>query len=166
MRKLLNGIIEFFYFPFLRFIPLQTFKYAVCGGTTVTIDFVVYWVLHYLVFQEKSVNILNYTFTSHDTAATISFLCSFPVGFVLNKFIVFTESDLRGRVQLIRYGLIVIGSFALSLLFLKTFIEIFGWNATLSKILSTALVIIYSYFSQQYFSFKKSNNNNEIPTSE
>jgi putative flippase GtrA len=154
VRKAINSFIEFFYFPFLRFIPLKTFKYAACGGTTVVIDFMVYWFCYHFIFLASPVDLDFHVFEPHTLAQTCAFLVSFPLGFVLNKFVVFTESDLRGRVQLFRYGLTVIGSFALSILFLKLFCEVFEWNATFSKILATAMVVIYSYFSQQYFSFR------------
>ncbi len=37
---------------------------------------------------------------------------------------------------------------------LKVFVEGFHWFATPSKMLTTVIVAVYSYFTQQYFSFK------------
>ena len=154
IRKAINSFIEFFYFPFLRFIPLKTFKYAACGGTTVLAELTVYYFAFYFIFKEKVVDISGFFLEPHTAAFILGFLVSFPLGFMLNKFVVFTESDLRGRVQLFRYGLTVLGSLGLNYCFLKLFIEFFHWHPILSKLLATALVIIYSYFSQLYFSFR------------
>ncbi len=155
IRKAINSFIEFFYFPFLRFIPLKTFKYAACGGSTVIIDIIVYWICYHFIFLGNSIDLGFHVFEPHTLAQTCSFMVIFPLGFVLNKFVVFTASDLKGRVQLFRYGLTAVGSFALTILFLKLFNEVFNWNEDFSKILATALVIAYSYLSQQYFTFRE-----------
>ena len=93
----------------------------------------------------------NIQIGAHIAAFIVSFLISFTYCFIMNKFIVFTTSELRGRVQLFRYGLTVISCIGLNYLFLKLFVEAFGWYATPSKALTTALVAVYSYFTQQYF---------------
>lgn len=162
MRRAINAFIEFFYFPVLRFLPLQTFKYAVCGGTTVVVEIVVYYLSYYFFFKEQLVHLGNFTFETHTASFLMGFMFSFPVGFTLNKFIVFTGSVLRGRIQLFRYGLTVMGSLALNYLFLKLFVEGFFWDPTVSKILATLLVIVYSYFTQQYFSFSSKKRKEEV----
>jgi putative flippase GtrA len=154
LRKFINSFIEFFYFDFFKFIPLQTFKYLACGGSTAVLDIGVYFISYNFIFHKQPVPIGGIMMGAHIAAFIVSFLISFPYGFIMNKFIVFTTSELRGRVQLFRYGLTVISCIGLNYLFLKLFVEGFGWFATPSKILTTALVAIYSYFTQQYFSFK------------
>ncbi len=154
MRKFINSFIEFFYFDFFKFIPLQTFKYLACGGSTAVLDIGVYFISYNFIFHKQPVPIGGIMMGAHIAAFIVSFLISFPYGFIMNKFIVFTTSELRGRVQLFRYGLTVISCIGLNYLFLKLFVEGFGWFATPSKILTTALVAVYSYFTQQYFSFK------------
>jgi len=156
VRKSLNAFIEFFYFPFLRFIPLKTFKYAACGGATVVAELVAYFLSYHFLFEKQNVEGFGLTITPHIAAFLVGFAISFPMGFILNKYIVFTASELRGRIQLFRYGLTVVGSLALNYFFLKLFVEGFGWFATPSKALTTGLVILYSYFTQQYFSFRES----------
>lgn len=125
-----------------------------CGGSTAVLDLVVYFVSYNFLFHKQPVEIGGIQIGAHIAAFVVSFLISFPYGFIMNKFIVFTTSELRGRVQLFRYGLTVISCIGLNYLFLKLFVEAFGWYATPSKALTTALVAVYSYFTQQYFSFK------------
>jgi putative flippase GtrA len=154
LRKFIHSFIEFFYFPFLRFIPLQTFKYLACGGSTAVLDLLVYFVSYNFLFQKEPFVLGEIQVGPHIAAFVVSFMISFPYGFIMNKFIVFTTSELRGRVQLFRYGLTVVSCIGLNYLFLKLFVEAFGWYATPSKALTTGLVAVYSYFTQQYFSFK------------
>jgi putative flippase GtrA len=42
------------------------------------------------------------------------------------------------------------------------FVEFFHWYATPSKALTTALVAVYSYISQQLFSFKSHKTNTDF----
>ncbi|MBU3677742.1 MAG: GtrA family protein, partial [Chitinophagaceae bacterium] len=98
----------------------------------------------------------------HIAAFGVSFLVSFPYGFLMNKYVVFTSSSLRGRVQFFRYTLIVISCIGLNYIFLKLFVEFFGWYPTPSKALTTALVAVYSYISQQLFSFKSHKTNTDF----
>ena len=154
MRKLIHSFIEFFYFDFFKFIPLQTFKYLACGGSTAVLDLVIYFISYNFIFDKQAVPIGGIEIGAHIAAFIVSFAFSFPMGFFLSKYVVFTTSELRGRVQLFRYGLTVLSCIGLNYLFLKLFVDAFGWYATPSKALTTLVVAVYSYFTQQYFSFK------------
>ena len=90
----------------------------------------------------------------HIAAFLIVFPITFTTGFFLAKYVTFTSSELKGRIQLFRYLITVGGSIILNYVFLKLFVEYFGLYATLSKVLTTLLVIIYSYMAQRYFTFK------------
>jgi putative flippase GtrA len=125
-----------------------------CGGSTAVLDLMAYFVSYNFIFKKQPVPIGDIFIGPHIAAFIVSFLISFPYGFFMNKFIVFTTSELRGRVQFFRYALTVVSCIGLNYLFLKLFVEAFGWYATPSKALTTALVAFYSYFTQQYFSFK------------
>ena len=76
------------------------------------------------------------------------------MGFALSKFLVFPESNLKGRIQLFRYAVLVGMCIILNYVFLKLFVEMFGWYPTPSKIVTTAIVAVFSYVSQRNFTFK------------
>ncbi len=155
MRKWLNTFLEFFYFDFIKkFIELQTFKYLICGSTTVLVDLICYNIAYYYWFEKMPIVVMHTTIGAHIAAFIVSFCISFPTGFFFNKFIVFTTSELRGLHQLFRYGLSVITSLGLSYVFLKICVEVICLEPTLSKFITTVLVAINSYFMQQYFTFK------------
>ncbi len=84
----------------------------------------------------------------------ISFSISFPMGFALSKYLVFPESNLKGRVQLFRYALLVSMCILLNYVFLKFFVEWCHFYPTPSKVLTTAIVAVFSYISQRNFTFK------------
>lgn len=157
LKKLINQIIDFFYFDFLKFIPLTTFRYIVCGCTTLAVGFLAYIISFYALLQGENITTSWYTFSPHVASQLFSFAVSFPTGFFLNRLIVFTESELRGRVQLFRYTISVMTSLLMSLFFIKLFVDVCRLNETIAKILTDIAVTLYSYFIQHYFTFKVKN---------
>ncbi|MCS6819692.1 MAG: GtrA family protein, partial [Chitinophagales bacterium] len=89
----------------------------------------------------------------HIGAFLLAFSITFPLGFYLMRTVVFTDSYLRGRVQLFRYFSVVMFSLFLNYIFIKFFVEVCHFYPTVSKIITTAIVIVFSYFSQRKFSF-------------
>ena len=153
-RKSFTRFIDRFYFPFLRFMPREVFRYAATGGINTVFDISLYVFFYRIVLNKQIVELGFTAITPHIAAFLIVFPITFTSGFLLAKFITFTASPLRGRIQLFRYGISVVGSVFLNYVFLKLFVEFAGLYATLSKILTTMIVIVYSYFAQRFFSFK------------
>jgi hypothetical protein len=53
IRDLINHIIDFFYPPFKRFLPIETFRYAATGGGNMVLDILLYFVFFHFVVGEK-----------------------------------------------------------------------------------------------------------------
>lgn len=135
-------------------MPIHTFRYAACGGANTLFDIFLYFIFYNYVLQKEIFDVGIVALSPHIAAFFMSFSITFPTGFALNKYITFTQSELKGRVQLFRYGLVVFGSILLNYVLLKLFVEYCGIYPTPSKVLTTGLVVIFSYFSQKNFSFK------------
>ncbi len=73
---------------------------------------------------------------------------------MLMRHVVFPGSVLHGRVQLFRYFLLVITCIILNYIFIRLFVEHFNLYPTVAKIITTAIVISFSYFTQKNFTFK------------
>jgi putative flippase GtrA len=147
-------IVDWFYFPFLRFIPIQIFRYALTGGANTVLDLLLYFVFYRYVLDMQIVDLGFVAISPHIAAFLLVFPITFLTGFLLAKYVTFTGSELRGKIQLFRYGVTVAGAIILNYVFLKLFVEYAGLYATLSKGLTTIIVVIYSYVLQRYFSFK------------
>jgi putative flippase GtrA len=70
------------------------------------------------------------------------------------RHVVFPGSALNGRVQLFRYFLMVLICLLLNYFFIKLFVEKFHLFPTISKIITTAIVVCFSYLTQKNFTFK------------
>ncbi|RIJ50765.1 GtrA family protein [Maribellus luteus] len=164
MRKLFESIGEFitriidwFYFPFLQFIPPEIFRYAATGGANTLFDLLLYFVFYQYILDMQVVELGFVAISAHIAAFLMVFPITFTTGFLLAKYVTFTASELKGRIQLFRYLVTVAGSIFLNYVFLKFFVEYCKLYAPISKLITTLLVVIYSYVAQRYFSFRTAN---------
>ncbi len=157
LKKLQQSIIstiDWFHQPFSKYISEETFRYGVTGGANSALDIFLYFICYNFILDKKIINLKIVSISPHIGAFLIVFPITFTTGFLLAKYITFTQSVLRGRIQLIRYGISVGGSILLNYILLKLFVEVAGLYATPSKILTTAVVICYSFMAQKHFTFK------------
>jgi putative flippase GtrA len=152
--RFIEACVIWFYPPFKRFMPLQTFKYAATGGANTALDIFLFFIFYNYILEKQIVELGSIAISPHIAAFIMSFIITFPIGFVLAKYISFPGSFLRKRIQFFRYGLSVMGSVLLNYIFIKLFVEACGWYPTPSKIATTLIVILFSYTVQKYFTFK------------
>ncbi len=154
MGKYILQFIDLFYPFFRRLMPLQTFRYAACGGFNTALDIFVFFLTYNYLFKKQNVDLGRLVMSPHIASFAAAFLVTFPIGFYLSRYVVFTSSNLRGRVQLFRYFLLVMACIALNYTFIKIFVEQLHIYPTISKILTTVIVVTFSYFTQKHFTFK------------
>lgn len=154
IQALIIYIIDIFYSPFRRLIPIQTFRYAATGGFNTLLDISLYFICYNFILDKRVVDLEIVSISPHIFAFLMVFPITFFTGFLLGKYITFSASEIRGRTQLMRYMLSVSGSIFLNYFFLKLFVEFVGLWPTLSKIITTVIVVIYSYFVQKFYTFK------------
>ena len=135
-------------------MPLQLFRYGVCGAINVCLDLTTFYIGYNLILNGNELNVGFYTLKPHIAAYLMSFCITFPVGFLLSKYVVWIHSNIPGRIQLSRYFLLVLSNILINIFFLKFFIEILYSPPILAKIFTTIIVICFSYLNQKYFTFK------------
>ena len=154
MQKKIISFIDFFYPPFRRMMPLQTFRYAVCGGGNMLLDITLFYISFNFILHKQILNVGFMSFKPYNAALCMAFCITFPVGFLLNKYIVFNSSYLRSHVQLFRYVLIVAINLVLNYVILNVLVQYMHFFPTVAKIFATALIVMFSYLSQKHFTFK------------
>ena len=154
VRDAILPVIDFFYPPFRKIVNLQTFRYAAAGGGNMMLGFILYSVFYQYILAQKDLDLGFYALKSHSAALFISFLFTFPIGFFLAKYVVFSDSKIRGWVQLFRYLMICLFNLALNYILLKILVEIFQIHPIVAQILTSTVVITVSYLAQRHFSFK------------
>ena len=168
MRKLLEIIgyrigkcIDFFYPPFKKYMDLQFFRYGFTGAINVGFSIVLYFVVYNFVLRQQMLPLGLFTLSSHIASLVITFPIVNFVGFLLQKYVTFTQSDLRGHVQLYRYFIIVFVNLGVNAIILKIMVDGFHFWTTPSQVVATFFCIFISYFSQKKFTFKTPATNGE-----
>lgn len=152
-KEKVSRIIDWVYKPFTSLVPYETFRYGLCGGANTAFDIILYFIFYNFILDKQLVHLGFITITPYIAAFLIVFPITFTTGFMLAKHITFTQSTLRGRIQLARYGITVMFSIFLNYIFLKILVETFHIFPTPSKIITTCFVVAFSYFSQKHFTF-------------
>ena len=154
ISKVILGMIDWFYPLFKKMMPLKTFRYAACGGANTILDISLFFVSYNYILHKEIINIGMLSISPHIASFIISFCITFPIGFYLSRYVVFQETAVPKRKQLMKYFFVVFGCIVLNYIFLKLFVDYFGWYPTIAKIVTTFFVVIFSYTSQKNFTFK------------
>ncbi len=157
-------------------MPIQTFRYAACGGFNMVFGFLLFTGVYHLVAAQQKID-LGFivfdivdsaegkdavlmmksnvaAFKVHSFALTCSSVAVFAMGFLLNKYVVFTASNLRGRIQLFRYFLAFLSSFSINYILLNFFVLFLHIYPVVAQVIVTVIVVTISFFTQQYFTFR------------
>ncbi|MEO6949213.1 MAG: GtrA family protein [Ginsengibacter sp.] len=135
-------------------MPLQTFRYAVCGGSNMILDLLLFYVSFNFIFQQNVVHLGFISIKAYNAALALSFCVTFPLGFFLSKYIVFNGSYLRGRIQLFRYMLIVVINLFLNYIILNLLVQQLHFFPTIAKMFAIIIIVTFSYLSQKHFTFR------------
>src|SRR5829696_815975 len=156
VRKSIFSILDVFYPIFRKFMPIQTYHYAACGGSNTLFNIFLYHMIYNFVLHKHVLHVGFLAFKPHVAAFIMAFIVTFPIGFYLSMYVVFQGSYLRRRIQLVRYFLVAMACVGLNYFLLKFFIETLGWyeHPTLSLIATAVIVVSFSYLSQRFFSFR------------
>lgn len=154
LQSLIMISLDFFYPIFKRFMEKKTYYYLACGSSTTLLGFLIFYLsMHYLLHKEV-LDLGLVVLKPHIASYFISFAITFPIGFLLSKYIVWNESYLRGRQQLFRHLILVVIFVLMNYLLLKLFVDVLHWWPMPSQVLATIIIVVMSYFSQKYYSFK------------
>ena len=73
-KSLLLQIIDAFYPLFKKIMPLQTFRYAACGGGNTALNIIIYFVSYNFVLKKEIVHLPIVAISPHIAAFIIAFL--------------------------------------------------------------------------------------------
>jgi putative flippase GtrA len=152
----LRGFLDIFYPIVKKLMSKTTYYYAVCGASNMVLSWVLFYLFYNYLFQQQkwTIPLINMAVNAYTISAAICFVISFSIGFTLLKYVVFTASEIKGRIQLFRYGISALISFVTSYAILRLLIEVFGVYASISNVIASVIVAIISYLIQRNFTFK------------
>ena len=85
---------------------------------------------------------------------TFKFPIVFISGFMLQKYVTFSNSDLVGRVQLFRYMVVFMINLVFNYVGLKILVDQLSVYPSISNMIISILSVLISYFMQKKYTFK------------
>lgn len=162
-KSFITRVIDFFYPPFANLMPRKTFRYLASGGSNFVLDILIYFISYNFILEKQDIALTQELVISAPIFAfIISFSICFPYGFLMSKFVVFQESNIKGRIQLFRYLVVVGINILLNYILMKLFVEVAHFYPTVSRTITAILVAVFSYIVNQRFAFGTSKNANKI----
>jgi putative flippase GtrA len=157
MKNLLTRFINLLHYPVRYLIPEETFKYGFCGGLNLCLDTVLYFLFFNFIFNKQDVDIYITVLSSHIASLFSVFPITFIIGFLLNKYIVFTTSNLTTNIQFKRYLMSGLLALILSYLSMKFLVDYLNLYPTPSRFTTIIITVLTSYLLQRNFTFKQAN---------
>jgi hypothetical protein len=158
----IRTVIDFFYPPFQKYITLQLFRYGFTGSVNLLFDWFLYFLIYNFVLQHEMLNLGIVTLSSHIATMTIKIPIVLISGFLLQKYVTFSYSNLKGSIQLFRYVTVFLINLTINYLGLKILVDSLDFWPSPSNMIVSILTIFISYFSQKHYTFKTSTDNTEL----
>lgn len=137
-----------------RLLRLQSIRFIVSGGTAAAVDVMSYYIIYNYILAKQDIDL----FHSVVSAPVASLVCSFSLGFVTSfaasKYFVFTESNLRGRQQLVRFVVVGAINFVCNYMMMKFLVEFLQWYPTIARVISIGTISFLSFYLHRVFTFK------------
>ena len=149
MSNLIRRFLDIFYPLVSKIFDKTTYYYAACGVGNLVLSWILFFLFYQFVFEKKLLYVkqIDFVFTPYTLSAFLCFIISFTLGFMLMKYVVFTKSELKGRIQLFRYGLSAVVTSGANWILLKSLIELFEFFPSVANVVSTCLVVVMVYTS-------------------
>lgn len=153
IRNAILAFIDFFYPPFKRLISLHNFRYLISGGSAAAVGILAYVIAFKYIFLTPETTFLGMVIKRNTAALIVDFAIAIPYSFMMNRYVIFTHSEVRGRIQLLRFLNLNFINGLLTIVLIKFFIEILHIYPTVSKVIVTVLIAGFSYLYQHYITF-------------
>jgi putative flippase GtrA len=154
IANIIRGFLLWIRSIFFRFIPEQTYLYLACGGFNLLFDFTLFYIFYHFIFKQAVFHTPIFTFSAYIASLLATFCFTFPAGFYLGKYVVWTQSPTKGRIQLFRYFVVVLICILLNIFLGKLFYDVLHFYAMPSRVISAVFVVITSYLLQQFYTFQ------------
>jgi len=159
IKQGLIRLIDMLYIkPLHGLMSRNMFAYGLCGASNMALDTMWYFIIYHYIIAERFINLGIVMVSPHIASLILVFPITFITGFWLNRNIAFRATEFSSTRQLMRYALSVVGSILINYICMKIFVEYFAIWPTPSKMLTTAISVVYSYLAGKYFTFRRISN--------
>jgi putative flippase GtrA len=161
--NIIRRIIDFFYLPFHKYITIQLFRYGLTGAANLVFDWFLYFLIYNFVLRHEMLDLGIVTLSSHIAAMMIKIPIVLFSGFLLQKYVTFSNSKLSEKTQLFRYSTVFLINLVINYFGLKILVDVLDFWPTPSNMIISIMTILLSFFSQKHYIFKTAADSSELP---
>ncbi len=130
-------------------------RYFFSAGTATVVDVSVYFTTFHYVLRKTDIPLIGpVVLTAPMLSLVVSYSCGLITNFVITRWLVFSESELRKRDQLFRFAQVALLVLFLNYLFMKVLVQGLEWYPTISRVISALSIGVLSYLFHKHYSFK------------
>ena len=138
-----------------KILSYKLIRYSLSSGVATGMDVMVYFLAFNFLLRKQDLNFMDLQVISAPTIALgISYSCGLVTNFTITKYFVFTESDLRGRHQLMRYIMVAVLILLLNYGMMSLLIKNLAWYPTIARAFSAVTIGFASFMIHRSYSFR------------
>lgn len=129
-------------------------RYIISGGTATGVDVVSFFIMFNYILKKENLFLGHMQVGAHIVSLCVSFTLGLITNFLITKYFVFNESNIRGREQFLRYVLVAIITFVGNYFMMKLLVDVFAVWPTLARLIAVGTIAMLSYRLHKVFTFK------------
>lgn len=129
-------------------------RYLISGGTATGVDVVSFFIILNYILHQNNITIGHMEVGAHIVALCISFSLGLSTNFLITKYFVFSESNIRGREQFLRYVMVAAITFVGNYFMMKLLVDVFQLWPTMARLIAVGTIAVLSYRLHKVFTFK------------
>lgn len=129
-------------------------RYIISGGTATGVDVISFFIIFNYILIKNDLIIGRLHIGAHIASLCISFSLGLITNFLITKYFVFKESNIRGREQFLRYILVAVITFVGNYFMMKILVEVFNIWPTLARLIAVGTIALLSFKLHKVFTFK------------
>lgn len=132
----------------------KAIRYIVSGGTATVVDVFSFFVIYNYILNKEHLHLSHIIIGAHIVSLCASFTLGLITNFLITKYFVFNESNLRGREQFVRYILVAAITFVGNYFMMKLLVDVFNVWPTLARLFAVGSIALLSFRLHKVFTFK------------
>ena len=130
-------------------------RYFFAAGTATLVDVSVYFItLHYFLHKQNLHLSESVVIGAPSVSLFVSYSSGLVTNFLITKYFVFAESELKGRTQFTRFVAVALVVLFANYLFMSFLIKVMHIFPTPARAISALSIGVFSFTAHKFFSFR------------
>lgn len=135
----------------------KVIRYFFAAGTATVVDVCVYkFMLDFVLHRQPIYLTEQLVLAAITVSICVSYSCGLITNFLITKYFVFHESEVKGRSQFGRFVMVAGVVFIANYLATKALTEYLDWYPTIARAVSAVTIGVFSFTAHKAFSFRMS----------